>query len=70
MSSKRKSSSNSSSSNRSGRIKGNVSSTGEKIQHGPDSPYYDRTKVNPEKGDLWFDSPQQAGGAGFRKPKR
>ncbi len=61
---------NSNSGRRSGQIKGNVNSKGEKIQHGPESPYYDRTIVNPEKGDRWFDSPQQAGRAGFRKPKR
>ena len=70
MSSKKRSSSNSSSSNRSGRIKGNVNDSGEKIQHAPGTRYYGRTKVNPEKGDRWFNSPQAAGRAGFRKPKQ
>ena len=62
--------SNSNSERKSDRIKGNVNDNGEKIQHAPGSRYYDRTKVNPERGDRWFDSPQAAGGAGFRKPKQ
>ena len=42
--------SNSNSERKSDRIKGNVNDNGEKIQHAPGSRYYDRTKVNPERG--------------------
>ena len=66
----RKGKSTSTTSGSSKRVKGNVSSTGEKIYHGQGSTYYDRTKINPKKGDQLFSSQQAAERAGFRKSKR
>ncbi|WP_078379613.1 thermonuclease family protein [Sutcliffiella halmapala] len=46
-------------------IKGNISSSGEKIYHMPNGMYYERT--NPEE---CFDTEKEATDAGFRKSKR
>ncbi len=35
-------------------IKGNISSSGERIFHIPGGSYYDRTKISPQKGERWF----------------
>lgn len=49
-------------------IKGNISSSG-KIYHTPSSPWYDRTKINPAKGERWFCSEEEAEAAGWRAPR-
>jgi hypothetical protein len=51
-------------------IKGNVNSRGEKIYHVPGQRDYERTDVNPEEGDRWFCTPEEAQAAGFRPAKR
>ena len=50
-------------------IKGNISSSGEKIYHVPGGQYYTRTKINQSKGEKWFCSEQEAKFAGWRKSK-
>ena len=67
-------SSSSSSSNTSSRttackIKGNISSSGEKIYHMPGQKYYNSTKINTNAGERWFCSEQEAIQAGWRKSK-
>ncbi len=52
------------------RIKGNISSKGERIYHVPGGQYYDRTKIDPSKGERWFCSGAEATAAGWRKSKR
>ena len=52
------------------RIKGNISSSGEKIYHVPGGKYYGRTKINETKGEKWFCSEQKALSLGWRKSKR
>jgi len=51
-------------------IKGNISSSGEKIYHPPQGTYYLRTKVDPNKGERMFCSEEEALAAGWRKSKR
>lgn len=48
-------------------IKGNISSTGEKIYHLPDCPYWSKTVISEEKGERWFCSEEEAQAAGWRK---
>lgn len=50
-------------------IKGNISSSGEKIYHMPGQRYYDRTKINEGAGERWFCTEQEAVDAGWRKSK-
>lgn len=47
-------------------IKGNISSSGEKIYHLPSCPYYDKTVISEEKGERWFCSGEEAQAAGWR----
>ena len=50
-------------------IKGNISyNSNEKIYHCPNDPSYDKTKINPAKGERWFCSVEEAELAGFRAP--
>ena len=51
-------------------IKGNISSSGERIYHNPGGQDYDRTKINTAKGERWFCSEGEAVAAGWRKAKR
>lgn len=51
-------------------IKGNISSSGEKIYHMPGQQYYDRTKIDPSKGEKYFCSREEAEKAGFRPSQR
>ncbi len=51
-------------------IKGNISSSGEKIYHLPGMQHYDVTKITPSKGERWFCSEAEAVNAGWRKSKR
>lgn len=50
-------------------IKGNISSSGEKIYHVPGQRYYEATKIDLSKGERWFCSEQAALDAGWRKAK-
>ena len=50
-------------------IKGNISSTKEKIYHMPGQRYYDKTVVEESKGEKWFCTEEEATSAGFRKSK-
>lgn len=46
-------------------IKGNVTANG-RIYHMPWSPWYDKVRIEPAKGERWFCSEAEAGEAGFR----
>ena len=48
-------------------IKGNISRNGQ-IYHPPWSPWYNRTKISPSKGEKWFCSEDEAVAAGWRAP--
>lgn len=50
-------------------IKGNISSSGEKIYHTPGQRYYERTKIEEVKGERWFCTEDEALKAGWRKSK-
>jgi Staphylococcal nuclease homologue len=50
-------------------IKGNISSGGERIYHVPGQRYYDKTQIDPSKGERWFCTEQEAVAAGWRKAK-
>lgn len=50
-------------------IKGNISSSGEKIYHLPGQRYYERTKIEEGKGEHWFCTEEEAQNAGWRKSK-
>lgn len=52
------------------KIKGNISSSGEKIFHMPGQMAYDRTKITVSKGERWFCSASEAQAAGWRAAKR
>jgi len=48
-------------------IKGNISSSGEKIYHLPGCSSYNVTKIDEARGEKWFCSEQEALDAGWRK---
>lgn len=48
-------------------IKGNISSSGEKIYHLPGCSYYEKTKIDEERGEKWFCADSEALAAGWRK---
>ena len=50
-------------------IKGNISSSGEKIYHVPGQQYYDATVIDESKGERWFCTEAEAVAAGWRKSK-
>jgi endonuclease YncB( thermonuclease family) len=50
-------------------IKGNISNSG-KIFHSPGQFDYDRTKINPARGERWFCSTSEARAAGWRPARR
>lgn len=50
-------------------IKGNISSSGEKIYHLPRQRYYNKTVISESKGERWFCSEDEAKKAGWRKSK-
>ncbi|WP_338539051.1 thermonuclease family protein [Janibacter terrae] len=52
-----------------GKIKGNISSSGEKIYHVPGGRYYSVTKIDLGKGERWFCTETSARNAGWRKSK-
>lgn len=51
-------------------IKGNISSSGEKIYHVPGGAFYDKTDITPSKGEKYFCSTQEAETAGWRASLR
>ena len=51
------------------KIKGNISSSGEKIYHVPGGSYYDKTSIDESKGERWFCSDAEAVTAGWRASK-
>lgn len=51
------------------KIKGNISSTREKIYHVPGQRFYTVTKIDTSKGERWFCTEKQARNAGWRKSK-
>lgn len=48
-------------------IKGNISTSGEKIYHLPGCGSYEKTKIEENRGEKWFCSESEAQAAGFRK---
>ena len=48
-------------------IKGNIAKSGEPIYHVPGGQYYERTKIDPSKGERWFCSEKDAKDAGWRR---
>lgn len=52
------------------RIKGNVSRDGERIYHLPGGQYYNRTRIDPSKGERWFCTEGEARTAGWRRSRR
>lgn len=48
-------------------IKGNISTSGEKIYHLPDCGSYAKTQIDEDRGERWFCSEQEAQEAGWRK---
>lgn len=53
----------------SGLIKGNISKNGNKIYHLPNQKYYDRVKVDLNRGEYFFANENEARKLGFRKSK-
>lgn len=51
-------------------IKGNISSSGEKIYHMPGGAYYDQVKIDEAAGEMWFRTEEEAVAAGWRKSSR
>jgi endonuclease YncB( thermonuclease family) len=51
-------------------IKGNISSSGERIYHMPGQKYYSRTAISTGKGERWFCSEAEARSAGWRQAKK
>lgn len=51
-------------------IKGNISSSGERIYHVPGQQNYDDTVITLSKGERWFCTETDALAAGWRKAKR
>lgn len=47
-------------------IKGNISREGEKIYHVPGGRDYDKTEIDPGKGERWFCTPGEAAANGWR----
>jgi hypothetical protein len=50
-------------------IKGNISSSRERIYHVLGQRYYDKTLIHLSKGERWFCTEQEAVAAGWRKAK-
>jgi len=48
-------------------IKGNISTSGEKIYHLPGCGSYAKTQVDEKRGERWFCSEREAQEAGWRK---
>jgi hypothetical protein len=51
-------------------IKGNISSSGEKIYHVPSGASYKQTVIDPSKGERWFCTEDEAKANGWRKSQQ
>jgi endonuclease YncB( thermonuclease family) len=51
-------------------IKGNISSSGERIYHVPGQQHYAKTKITESKGERWFCTEAEARAAGWRAARR
>ena len=51
-------------------IKGNISSSGNRIYHVPGQDHYDRTRIRTENGERWFCTEAEARAAGWRRARR
>jgi hypothetical protein len=51
-------------------IKGNISSSGERIYHMPFHQHYGRTRIDERKGERWFCNEDEAQAAGWRRALR
>ena len=51
-------------------IKGNISSSGERIYHVPGGQFYSKTNVNTGAGERWFCTESEARAAGWRKSEK
>ncbi|WP_347917496.1 thermonuclease family protein [Paracoccus marcusii] len=51
------------------RIKGNISQSGDRIYHLPDSRSYAATRISEARGERWFCSKEEARTAGWRAPR-
>lgn len=49
-------------------IKGNINAKGQKIYHSPGTTSYEKTKIDPDKGERWFCTPEEAKANGWRAP--
>ena len=49
------------------RIKGNVSSEGARIYHMPGGAYYEKTRIDPDQGERWFCTEDEARSAGWTR---
>lgn len=52
------------------RIKGNISSRGDRIYHLPSGQFYSQTRIDPSKGERWFCTEADAQAAGWRRSRR
>lgn len=52
------------------KIKGNISSSGEKIYHMPGQYYYEKTVIDTSRGEKWFCTEDEAQTVGWRKAKK
>ncbi len=50
-------------------IKGNISSSSEKIYHMPGQRFYDKTIIDVSAGEKWFCTEEEAVAVGWRKAK-
>ncbi|HVH03049.1 MAG TPA: thermonuclease family protein [Amaricoccus sp.] len=48
------------------RVKGNVSTSGARVYHLPGGRFYERTRIDPRRGEAWFCDEASARAAGFR----
>ena len=48
------------------RIKGNVSTSGARVYHQPGGRFYEKTRIDPRRGEAWFCDAAAAEAAGFR----
>ncbi len=51
------------------RIKGNINRKGERIYYLPGGKWYDRTRIDPAKGERWFCSEAEARAVGWRRAR-
>lgn len=51
-------------------VKGNIGATGERIYHLPGMRSYDRTAIDPARGERWFRDAEEAERAGWRRSQQ